>query len=533
MGRLKKLHFAGAAQKLLLSLSVAVLLWSTTGGALAQTALSQASAAAKPARSCDSLKTVAISERTDNVRYTVDTAVEDPATATAPATCKVTVSTTHPPAGDDVNIWIWLPVNTWNGRFMGTGGGGYVGGSVNSLSTPVSQGYAAGATDTGHTVADGSFALNPDRSLNWQLMQDTVLGIHEMTVAGKALVKAFYGKEAKYSYFNGCSTGGRQGITEAQRYPADYDGVLAGAPAINVTTQRVIGIWGQMVMQEAGNFLPQCKFEAANAAAIQACDKLDGVTDGVIGDPRKCTYSPQALVGSSTPCGTITQADANVIAKIWQGPRDTEGNFIWYGLTRGSSFATLNGTRVVDGQLVGNPSTLTLDGIRYFLLQNPDWDWRTLTLPQFEQLLTQSTQQYGLIFGDNPDLSPFRKNGGKLLMWHGWSDQLILPEGSIHYYDRVVKAMGGLEKTQDFARLFMAPGVGHCGGGTGSQPTGQLQALIDWVERGKAPQTLLAEKRDATNTVIQTRPLCAYPQAAVYKGQGSTDVAANFVCKKP
>jgi feruloyl esterase len=202
---------------------------------------------------------------------------------------------------------------------------------------------------------------------------------------------------------------------------------------------------------------------------------------------------------------------------------------MWYGLDRGASFSGLHNTTATDGA----PAGFMVQWIRYALKQDPNWDWHTMTHQQFEQLFTQSVEQYGTVVSDTPDLEDFRAAGGKILMWNGWSDQLVTPKGVIEFYNKVEKTVGNDKKMRDFARMFLAPGVGHCGGGVGPQPTGQLDALVNWVEKGKAPDTLLAEKRDASNNVIQTRPLCVYPEVAKYKGNGNTNVAANFQCKKP
>jgi feruloyl esterase len=485
----------------------------------------------KPAVSCESLTGTAIHDTTDNVTFAVESAVSDAGGSTTPASCKVTVSATHPPAGDTEQIWVWLPSDGWNGRFQGTGGGGFQGGSQANLLQPLKDGYAAGATDTGHTVNNGSFALNSDGTLNWQLVQDNVVGMHEMTVAGKALTAAYYNKAPQYSYFTGCSTGGRQGITEAAQYPSDYDGILGGSPAINVTKSRVVQLWGQLVMKQSNDFLPGCKLDAATNAAIQACDALDKVTDGIINDPTKCNYDPHALVGTTTPCGTITQTDADVIAAIWQGARDSQGNFMWFGQPRGASLTALNGTQEVNGQLDGKPTSFDTDWIKYFLTQHPDWDWHTLTPAQFEQFYTQSQQEFSL-FNDNPDLTAFDRAGGKMLLWQGQADQLLAPQGATYYYDNVADAVGGTHRAQDFVRLFMAPGVGHCGGGVGPQPTGQLDALKNWVEHHRAPATLLAQKKDSDGAVTMSRPLCAYPEAAVYRGHGDPNKASSFTCRR-
>ena len=390
------------------------------------------------------------------------------------------------------------------------------------------QGYAAGSTDTGHEGGSGSFALDSTGHLNWLLIRDNAyLGTHEMTVTAKALIDAFYGTPARHAYFNGCSTGGRQGLSEAQRYPADYDGILSGAPALHWTRRHGEQMWGTVVMLATHNPVPQCKFAAATSAAVAACDANDGVKDGVIENPRACKFDPRQLIGTSTPCGDFTAADANVIRKIWEGPRRQDGSFLWYGLQRGGDFSGLSSTG--GAPLVPRPNPITMEWWRYFLNQNPQWDYMNLTPASYEQYWDQSVEEFSAVLAtDNPDLSAFRDRGGKLVLWHGWSDQLIYPEGTIDYYQRVEKQMGGAENTMKFARLFLAPGVGHCGGGPGPSPQGQFDAVVKWVEDGKAPETLTALSR--ANGATHTRPLCQFPQVAKYKGTGSTDDAANFTC---
>jgi len=483
-----------------------------------------AAAAAQPVRTCESLTSVSLPNTT------IESAATEPAAANRPAFCRVTAVTTHPPAGDRIRIFIGLPLTGWNGRFEGVGGGGFSGGNPNGVVGPVAQGYAAGSTDTGHEGGSGSFALDSAGRLNWLLIRDNAyFGIHEMTVTGKALAQAFYGAAPRHSYFNGCSTGGRQGLSEAQRYPADYDGILSGAPAINWTRLHVEQMWGTVVMLAAKNPVPQCKFAAAQAAAVAACDAADGVKDGVIENPRACTFDPKVLVGTSAgSCGDFTEADADVIRKIWQGPRRLDGSFIWYGLQRGADFMGLSATG--GAPLVPRPNPITLEWWRYFLMQNPQWDYMSLTPAAYEQYVDQSVEEFSAVLAtDNPDLTAFRDRGGKLVLWHGWSDQLIYPEGTIDYYQRVQKQMGGPENTSKFARLFLAPGVAHCGGGPGPTPDGQFAAVVRWVEEGQAPKTLNAVRREQ-GVVVRTRPLCQFPLVAKYKGAGSTDEAANFVC---
>jgi len=476
----------------------------------------------KPVRSCDSLATVALPDTT------IESAAVDP---NNPGICRVMAVTTHPPAGDRIRIWIGIPASNWNGRFLGTGGGGFSGGSAGGVNQPVASGYASGATDTGHESGNGSFGLDQNNRLNWMLIRDNAyLGIHEMTQTGKALTQAMYGVAPRYSYFNGCSTGGRQGLMEAQRYPADYDGILSGAPAINWSKFLPAEIWGEVVMQNAKTFVPQCKFAAASAAAVEACDASDGVRDGVLNNPRTCRYDPQSLVGSAIPnCGEFTTADAGVIRKIWQGPRRGDGSFLWYGIERGADLAGLASSGGTPP--TGRPFSIAVDWFKYFLAQDPKWDWATLTQSAFEQYFDQSVEEFSSIIGtDNPDLAGFRDRNGKIIVWHGWSDQLIFPEGTIDYYERVQKQMGGQEAVAKFARLFMAPGVGHCAGGPGPQPSAAFDAVVSWVEQGKAPDMLNTSRRDQTGATVRGRPLCPYPLVAKYKGTGSADDAANYSC---
>jgi hypothetical protein len=479
---------------------------------------------ARPVRSCESLASV---EWPDT---TIDSVSVDP--RQSGPVCRVTATVTHPPAGDQIKIFVALPMQGWNGRFQATGGGGYAGGSPNNITQPADLGYVAAATDTGHAGGSGSFALDAKGRLNWQLIRDNAsLGVHQMTVVAKALIRALYGTAPRYSYFNGCSSGGRQGLMEAQRFPDDYDGILAIAPAINWAQFLPSDFWPQVVMLDTRNFVPACKSDLATAAAVKACDTIDGVEDGVLEDPRRCTFDAKTLVGTNADgCGLFTSADAAVIQKVWDGPRRADGTRMWYGLARGAPLTRLAGT--AGSPLTGQPFRIALEWLRYFLLQDPSWDWTALTPRRFEQLFDQSVEQYEAVIGTaNPDLSLFRKSNGKLIVWHGWSDELIPAEGSIDYYDRVVERMGDRKETGKFLRLFMAPGVGHCGGGPGPPPSEALDALLRWVEDGRAPDSIPAIRRDATGMAIRSRPLCPYPQVARYKGRGSTDDAASFECR--
>jgi feruloyl esterase len=451
----------------------------------------------------------------------------------ADGSCRVAATVTHAPTGRQVKVFIALPMKGWNGRFLGTGGGGFAGGNPSGLGGPLRMGYATAATDAGHQGSSGSFALDAKGRLNWRAIQDfAYLGIHEMTVVGKALTKEFYGKAPKYAYFVGSSTGGCQGLMEAQRYPEDYDGIISGCPAINWHRFLPADLWPQVVMLASGNPVSKAKLDAATAAAVKACDALDGVTDGVIGDPRRCTYDSKALLGTKVGDGSFTEADADVVRKIWEGPRGQDGSFLWYGLSRGTDLSALAGTG--GAPLKGRPFRIPLEWCQYFLLQDPAWDWTTLTPAGFEQLFRQSVEQFGAVIGtDDPDLCRFRDRGGKIIILHGLADQLIPADGTIDYYQRVLQRMGGGESVGKFARLFLAPGVDHGFRGAGATPVGQMGAMLRWVEDGTPPNKLLGERRDRSGKVIGTRPLFPYPQVARYKGTGSTDEAENFVSSPP
>jgi feruloyl esterase len=476
-----------------------------------------------PVRSCESMRSVSIPD------IKIDATTVD----ALDGSCRVTASVTHPPAEDRVRVFVALPQSSWNGRFRGTGGGGFWGGTEMSLRSPVSRGYVTAATDTGHQGGSGSFALNANGRLNWQDIRDNAyLGIHDMTVVGKALTVAYYGKAPRYSYFVGSSTAGRQGLMEAQRYPDDYDGIASGCPAVSWPRMMPAFFWPQEVMHRARNFMPKSKLDRVTAAAVGACDGLDGVVDGVIADPSRCTYDSKALVGTQVEDSTFTEADADVVRKIWEGPRGHDGRFLWYGLARGADLSALASTGGTP--LTGKPIDVALDYLQYFLVQDPHWDWTSLTSGEFELLFNQSAEEFGPVLGsDDPDLAHFRDHGGKLILYHGLADQLIPVQGTVDYYEQVQQRMGGAQRTMQFARLFLVPGVDHGFIGAGPSPTGLMDALVSWVEDSKAPERLIAELPDDSGKIIRTRPLFPYPQVAVFKGKGSTDEAANFISRTP
>jgi hypothetical protein len=437
-----------------------------------------------------------------------------------------------PPA---INIWVGLPSDgSWNGRLQSEGGGGYAG-SVGVPTGSIAAGYIGVQTDTGHSGGSGTFGMLtpvPNGAPDVQLQTDFAFrSEHEMAVLGKQLAQAFYGQLPQFSYWNGCSTGGRQGMRMAQQFPGDYNGILAGAPAYHWDRFQAAQIWPQMAMRiDAGGPVSAAKQTLATNAAIAACDANDGVVDGVLTDPRTCSYNPvndaslsrASCTSSDNTC--LTPGEASAIEKIWTGPVNASGKALWVGIERG---AALNG-------LAGpTPFAIAVAQPRYWVYFDPSWDWTTLTYANYEAFFKDTMRQVNpMMASENPDLTAFRNLGGKLVTWQGFADQLIMPEGSIAYYDAATNFMGGgYAQTQQFFRHFTAPGVAHCGGGNGPQPQNLFQAVVNWVEQGTAPDTILASKPLAGGAT-QTRPLCPYPALAKYVGSGSTDDAANFVCSR-
>jgi len=441
---------------------------------------------------------------------------------TLPSFCRVTATLT-PTSDSDIKVEVWLPAAGWNGKFQAVGNGGWAGTiSYPAMAEALRRGYATTSTDTGHTGATGAFALgHPEKFVDFAYRSE-----HEMTVKAKAIVAAFYGSGPKYSYWNGCSTGGRQGLSEAQRFPEDFDGIIAGASA---NPRTFLNSWqisiAQASLKDAASFIPPSTYPMIHQAVLAACDAIDGVKDGLINDPPKCRFDPKTMqcAGDAAPsCLTAAQVDA---ARTIMSPvKNKNGTEIFPGLEPGTELAWAG--------LVGGtePVATALDQFRYIVFKDPNWDWRTFDLER--DLALANAVDNNTINAINPDLAKFSGRGGKLLMYHGWSDGSVAPRASVNYYSNVVKTMGGASKTSAWVRLFMVPGMGHCGGGEGPNTFDMVGALEQWVEQGKAPEQIVAS-RVANGTVERTRPLCPYPQLATYKGSGSIDEAANFVCRVP
>jgi hypothetical protein len=442
-----------------------------------------------------------------------------------PGYCAVTVTLTHAGAGDHVKVLVALPQQGWTGRLQALGGSAYAAGEFGApLVQAVKDGYSAVTTDAGVSAnaLDTSWALTAPGKVNQPLLTNfATRSVHEAALIGKDVTQRFYHRPVTYSYWTGCSTGGRQGYSEAQNYPADFDGVLADAPAVHWAQFAVATLWPQVVMNSEHDFPSTCVLSAFRQAAITACDANDGVTNGVIDRPDECGYDPRGLIGTKVVCEgqefTVTAKDAEVVGKIWAGPTDEHGRKLWDGLPKGADFTWLVETAP------GFP--VAVQWVQSFLVKQPDFDTSKLTYGQFADLFRQSVREYDDVIGTaDPDLSAFRRAGGKLLTYIGTADNLIPPGGALRYRAEVEHTMGGVN---DFYRLFLAPGVEHCGGGAGPAPTNPLGALVDWVEHGKAPATLAA----ATTDGKQTRDLCVYPKFSRYTGHGDPAVASSYRCR--
>jgi feruloyl esterase len=448
-----------------------------------------------------------------------------PGTKDLPAFCRV-IGVVAPA----INFEVWLPPSSgekqWNGKFNGVGNGGLAGSiSYSAMVQSLARGYATASTDTGHVNQPGNDA--------WPLGHPELIvdfasrSIHMTAVVAKEVIKSYYNKAPQYSYFTGCSGGGGQALSEAQRFPNDYNGIVAGAPA-NYPTHMWPGelYAAYATHRDPANMIPNEKLQVITNAVLAACDSLDGVKDGLLGDPRRCKFDP-ATIQCPGPDGPncLTAAQVDSVKKIYAGLKDpsTEKQF-WYGYEMSSEPGW-------PGH-INDPFGVPLSYLKYMAFQDPNWDWKTFDLadPKNFARIAEASQKLGPVLDSvNPDLSPFKKLGGKLIQYHGWIDQNISPLNSISFYESAEKKMGGEKATQDFYRLFLAPGMGHCGGGAGPNTLDALTSLEQWVEKARAPEQIIAT-HSTDGKVDRARPLCPYPQVAKYKGSGSIDDPANFVC---
>jgi len=438
-----------------------------------------------------------------------------------PAFCRVAATLT-PSSDSGIKIEVWMPAEGWNGKFEAVGNGGWAGQlSLQALATGLARGYAITTTDTGHATPGAGFAFNHPEKLT----DFAYRAVHEMTVRAKALVRAYYGSAPKASYWVGCSTGGRQGLKEAQRYPDDYNGIVAAAPANYMTHLLAHGIWvAQAVLKDPGSYIPKEKYPILHQAVLEACDALDGIKDGVLDDPSRCRFDPKTIQchGDDAPtCLTAPQVEA--ARKIYSPAKNPRtGDEIFPGLAPGSEMGW------AAGLAAPTPLSIATDYWKFVVFKKPDWDFKTLDFDK--DVALADAMDAGDMNATDPNLKAFVGRGGKLLMYHGWNDQLIAPQNSVNYYTSVAKALGGSARVGDSIRLFMMPGANHCAGGDGPSNFDALAVMEQWMEEKKAPDQIVA-RRVTNGAVDRTRPLCPYPQVAVYQGAGDTNKAENFVCK--
>ncbi|KAJ9602611.1 hypothetical protein H2200_012804 [Cladophialophora chaetospira] len=517
--------------------------------------------------------------------------------------CNITVTYTHPGQNDSINVFLSLPVSIsddvffnspeeqpddpqlqpgdaettpeWNGILLSIGGGGF----STCLPEPVShaalsQGYALSRTDGGHPPLRFDYAIgdvvNPPTE-SWGLLspgnvnlynfQDFAsVALHDMAVISKDIIDSFYHMPPRHSYFQGCSTGGRQGLMLAQRYPTDYDGILSGAPAL-FFPKLMVNHWnGQMIMHAIKYYPKACELDAITRAAIAECDELDGVKDGIISNESACNFDPFPAFNHNLrgekPCTmlyadvdgpvhetvNISMSAAHIAYHLWGGAKGSIDRPNWHHPTHGTPLGTLAATKCYRGNNTcqPNPNALAMDWFRIFLYKNPSLTAEDLasriSLEELERLFHQADQEYhSLISTSDPDLSAFANAGGKLIAWHGTSDSAIPPGQTTQYYESVLEyaktPYSGIEDVSDFFRLYMVPGVDHCAGGDGALPINALLKLRKWVEEGIAPEELDGESFGRSDGEKIYRKLCRYPSVARYRG-GDHDSrkAESFTC---
>ena len=502
------------------------------------------------AANCEAVKDLKFTDTTFTMAERVTSGdVEAPGIDTPlhglPAFCRV-AGVLRPTSDSEIKFEVWIPENDWNGRFLGVGNGGFAGGIYyQQLAGNLQRGFATAGSDAGHQAEaeDASWAFgHPEKvkDFGWR-------AVHLTAERAKEIIAAYYGKPVSKAYFDSCSDGGREALMEAQRFPEDYDGILAGAPANNWVHMLSSGVdVAQATRGDPRAYISSLKLPAIQRATLAACDGQDGVKDGIINDPATCHFDPQVLLckdEESIDC--LTQPEVNSLKRYYQGGVDSQGKSIFPGFVLGDE----SGWRdwiVGHGPGSGSGDGYVRNYFRYMVTGAPKWNVLTANV---DESLKQAAATTGAeLNATNSDLSRFAAHGGKLIVYHGWNDPAISPWNSIHYYESVEKQMSA-EKASSFIRLYMAPGVAHCVGGPGPSSFGQFglattgaskygifDSLVDWVEKSTPPESVVATKyapgADGANKVAMTRPLCPYPQVAKYKGTGDSNDAANFSCAK-
>ncbi|OFW18736.1 MAG: hypothetical protein A3H97_17865 [Acidobacteria bacterium RIFCSPLOWO2_02_FULL_65_29] len=442
-----------------------------------------------------------------------------PVYATLPSFCRI-AATLKPSSDSEIKVEVWLPSSGWNGKFQAVGNGGWAGSiSYPAMAAAVAAGYATASTDTGHAGNSAAFALgHPEK-----LVDMGYRAIHETAVHGKAVVGAFYGSPAAVSMFNGCSTGGRQGVTEAARYPADFDGIIAGASAIynaRLSGSRIA--INQFVNRTGGSAIAPEKLPAVHAAVLNACDATDGVKDGVIENPEACRFDPKVLECKGVDAPSCLTSEQVETARALYAPvkHPTTGAHVLHSLLQPGSelgWATLAGS-----EPLGNAQ----EPFKYIVFKDPGWDWRRFNAATDIDLAVKADNNVMSL--TDPNLKPYFDRGGKLLMYHGWSDPQVTAMNSVTYFTDVLKTTGKAAQGKSI-QLYMVPGMLHCQGGPGTDVFDKVAAMERWISTGRAPDHIIAS-HVTSGVVDRTRPLCPYGQVAKWKGTGSTEEAANFSC---
>lgn len=445
-----------------------------------------------------------------------------------------------------INFEVWLPIDNWNGRLHGHGNGGVTGSIAYwALKNSVDNGFATVSSDMGHKggFIDFSFAIgNHSKVIDWGYR-----AAHEMTIAAKSIISAYYGDKPQYSYFSGCSGGGRQGLMEAQRYPEDYDGILVGDPTSNFTRLITGGrLWAQLAMLGDGtesSYIPANKIPLIARAVNSRCDTLDGVADGVLEDPRRCQFKPESIqCDSIDKQNCLTASQVKALKKIYAGATDSKGQKIYPGYEPGGELGGwqhyISGTAAFKARQWNYARNF----LRGFVFEDMEYDPLTFNYDRdvalVDNKLFMGETLASIINADNIDLRPYKQAGGKLIHYHGWSDPGVAPQSSVDYYEKVAGIIGeglpnrflALAKTQDFYRLFMVPGMQHCIGGPGTDNFDALSTLQDWVEKNQPPEKIIATRLNNDGSIIRSRPLCPYPRTAHYRGQGDINQANSFLC---
>src|SRR3989442_2084830 len=441
------------------------------------------------AATCESLKSLSLENATITSAHAVvagqfslpeagrGAAQQNAAFKQLPAFCRL-AATLKPSSDSDIKIEVWLPVSGWNGKYQAVGNGGWAGViSYSAMAEALGRGYVTSSTDTGHVGGSGEVALgHPEKLIDFGYRSE-----HEMTVKSKLIIKAFYGNAPQYSYWNGCSTGGRQGLKEAQMFPNDYDGIIAGAPA----NRTAMSLWVAFaVLKDEASYIPAEKYPVIHQAVLNACDSADGVKDGLTEDPPQCHFDPKVLLckaGDNASCLTAPQVEA--AHKVYSpGKNSRTGKELFPSLVPGTEL----GWGV---QAAGpDPSANIFDHYKYVVFKDTKWDWRTFDFDKGIELAEKP--ENNVMNSTDPNLKQFFSHNGKLLIYHGWADTNVATLNTIKYYNNVLDTMGGPSKTSENIRLFLEPGMGHCGGGEGPNVFDKVGTLEQWVEKGKTPEQI-------------------------------------------